>query len=219
MFGIKFSDINFLANHRQSNNGSNAGGKRGNEHVIKETREVPHFHRIDAQGAVDLTVAVGEATGIAVIAESNILPLIDTTVRNGTLIISNKGPYQSSFRVSVDVKTPDLAVLSASGAVDVQASVPEGKSLEVDLSGAASIVVSGHVTQLELDVSGAAKVDAQKLISTNLRAKVSGAAKISACAREKSHISVSGAAFVEVFGSPGERKDTVSGVGKVVYRG
>lgn len=215
MYGIKFSSVNIFNSTGRVNDSNSV---RGNGEQATETRQIALFDRIEAGGAIELVISTGKETTLSISGESNILPLITTTVNQGELTIASKGSYQSNERIRVVVTTPHLKELSISGAANVEADIPDGNSLDLDFSGASNAILRGNIKELDLNVSGAGSIDASSLNSESVRADVSGAAAIKVRASNAARVSVSGFASVEVFGSPSARRERVSGTGSVRFR-
>jgi hypothetical protein len=216
MYGIKFSSINIFNSTGRLNDPNSVCG---NGEQTTETRQIAPFERIEAGGAIELVITTGKDTSLSISGESNILPLIATTVNQGELTIATKGSYQSNKSIRVMVTTASLKELSISGAGSVVAEIVDGDTLDLDFSGASNAILKGKIRELELDVSGAGSIDATALFSESVRADVSGAASIKVRASAAARVSVSGAASVEVFGSPAIRREKVSGAGSVRFRG
>jgi hypothetical protein len=215
MYGIKFSSVNIFSSTGRVNDSNSV---RGNGEQVTQTREIDPFDHIEAGGAIELVITTGKDTSLSISGESNILPLITTTVNQGELTIATKGSYQSNKSIRVVVCTATLKGLSISGAGSVVAEIGDGDTLDLCFSGASSAILKGKVNELVLDVSGAGIIDATALFSESVRADVSGAASIKVHASDAARVSVSGAASVEVFGNPAARREKVSGAGSVRFR-
>ena len=60
---------------------------QGSGKVVTETRQVSGFDRVALSGIGNLTITQGDKESLKIEAEDNILPRIETTVQNRTLII------------------------------------------------------------------------------------------------------------------------------------
>ena len=81
-----------------------------------EQRDLKSFSAIDTTGAYTVDVTCQKPAGVEVEADDNILPLIKTEVRDGTLFVSNDQEFHSSKIPSLRISVPDLSQLTNSGA-------------------------------------------------------------------------------------------------------
>lgn len=213
MFGINISSINFIGS-----SGRESNSVRGNSEQVTETRAVGPFDRIEAGGALEIFIAHSKETTLKISGDSNIISLITTTVSDGKLIISAVGSYQTSQGIKVFLTTPNLTGLEISGATNVVVEGLEGEALDLDFSGSANCTLKGGIRKLHLTASGASNIDTKGLQSEDVQVDVSGAASVKVRATTTAQLRVSGAANVEVFGSPATRKEKTSGAGTVRFR-
>ncbi len=91
-----------------------------------ETRQTGTFNRIVTNGAFNITFSQASETRVDVFAESNILPLIQTSVSDQTLLVQvkNDGCYNTPQPVEVTLAAPDLKSVSLTGSGEL---IDEGK--------------------------------------------------------------------------------------------
>src|SRR5579885_1637946 len=95
-------------------------GVKGSGKEATEHRTVTAFSKIDMRGAYDVQVNVGPATGVTITGDDNLLKLVETTVKDATLVLSTKkNVHPSKNGLKVSITTPDLSSFSLSGAGDV----------------------------------------------------------------------------------------------------
>lgn len=63
----------------------------GDGRVKEEIRSLAPFRRVEVGSVIEATVAIGRQASVTVIAEENLLPLITTVVRDGTLVAELEG--------------------------------------------------------------------------------------------------------------------------------
>jgi len=174
-------------------------GKKGNGIVVEENREVTQeFTAVDASEGLDVYVSQGADFAISVEADENIIDLIGTDIKNGTLrihAIENIGNATKKVFVSLPevtalesssgahlstqnmVRAERLTVDASSGSV-LTAEV-EANTVDVDASSGANIEVSGATEMLYVDGSSGANIRAKDLNSKECRAEGSSGANIS----------------------------------------
>src|SRR5436190_17544197 len=71
-------------------------GIAGSGNRKTEKRELKSFNSIDTSGAYEINITCQKPASFEIEADDNILPLIKTEVRDGTLFVSNTQEYHSS---------------------------------------------------------------------------------------------------------------------------
>src|SRR4051794_35860681 len=84
-----------------------------------ETRTVGEFHAIRLNGAADLNITIGQQPSLTVTADDNVLPIIETDVHDGTLVIGNRDSYNTNVGVKITIVTPSLNTFELNGSGDV----------------------------------------------------------------------------------------------------
>jgi hypothetical protein len=166
----------------------------GQNEVIRETRNLPSFDQIEAGGAFEVTITIGEPQKVEVEAKQKAISQIKTEVRENKLKISSDGMKNNApLRVYITVPAvsrieahgaadirgentikAEMLSVDASGAADVHLDL-DVNTLRSDISGAANLDLSGKAQQHSTVVSGAATLNAKKLVTVTTDADVSGA--------------------------------------------
>ncbi|MCP4539300.1 MAG: DUF2807 domain-containing protein [Chloroflexi bacterium] len=173
---------------------------RGSGDIVTEDVPVSDFDRVALDGIGDVIITQQETESLSIETDDNILPYIETKVRNGTLIISltsearNKNLDPTMIEISVGMQ--EVAGLSIGGAGDIFAS-----SLDVD--------------RLQLDVNGAGKINVGELDATELSVGFNGAGsvEVDALNAEESSVSINGAGDVSLTGQVERQEIAVNGAG------
>ena len=208
----------------------------GSGKTATEERAVGAVTEVSLSGIGNLTIRQGEIPGLAVTADDNILPLIETEASGKKLIIRTRTGYslRPSAPISYTLTVPRLEKLSVSGAGNATADHLSGDNLTVKLSGAGNAVVrevacqsltltlsgagnatlSGTAQKVTARISGAGDIDAAGLKTACADVQVSGAGNASVWATEELKVRVSGAGDVRYKGSP-RIDQKVSGAGSV----
>jgi hypothetical protein len=166
----------------------------GQNEIIRETRDLSSFDQIDAGGAFEVTITIGEPQKVEVEAKQKVIGNIITEVNGSTLVISSK-KIQGNTPLNIFITVPsllrleahgasdfkaeniikaDMFTIEASGAASVKLSLDVG-TLRTEVSGAADVELNGKAQQHSANVSGAATLDARNLESVSMDADVSGA--------------------------------------------
>jgi len=216
---------------------NNFTGVPGNGNVIKETRVVSSFNALDISGAFKVYIKQGNLEEVVVEADENLQPCIRTEVRGNTLVIDIKKPISHPTTMNVYITLKDLAKAELSGAVDIftdgKLNLNEftlhtsgasnckmelgGKKLDLDCSGASKLTLSGSITDVSADISGAGDIFAFDLLTENFTLDLRGAGKAQINVSKKISAEISGAGNVRYKGSPAIINQSVSGAGSIKH--
>jgi carbon monoxide dehydrogenase subunit G len=215
-----------------------------------EARQPGAFDRVRSEGAADVIVTVGAAaagtddveaappagtmTTVTVSADDNIVPLIETEVRGGELVISSRTPYRPKSPVKVTVTTPLLEELRLNGSGqalitgargarletaihgsgDVRIEKLDVDRLDVQIAGSGSVTGDGSADHVHVSVNGSGNVELADVTAQTADVTISGSgdATLNVAATLNAHVAGSG--DVRYRGTP-KVESTVAGSGKV----
>ena len=209
--------------------------------VVKgETRSIEVFHALDAQNALQVAVAVtqGAKPSLKIRGDDNLVPLVESVVRDGTLIlrIKENTNIRPKHPLLVEVVTDQLDRVEASGATDVR--VTGGSKVEqftaaasgaarlsvtgiqtpkavVTAEGASQLTLTGTAESLKVDASGASQVKAEDLKADDADVSISGASGADLHASKSVAGDVAGASHLNLHGKPARKTVSVSGASSV----
>jgi predicted small secreted protein len=209
---------------------------RGSGNVETEARTVSDFSGIDLSGSGEVIVTQAEAESLTIEAEDNLIPLIETEVRNGILVIGFKENTAvlptKPIRFLVSMPTIDNLAVSGSGEIvaesvtsdnlelDVNGSGDIGidqltaESLTADISGSGDLTLAGAVAEQRIDISGSGKYAADALESDTADVAIGGSGKATIWANKILDAEIGGSGEVNYYGSPTVNSD-ISGSGDV----
>lgn len=212
---------------------------QGSGKIVSEERDVHDFSALDFSGFGEMTILQGDAEGLTIETDDNLLPLIESSVRDGVLRIrvgereAQAIPHPTdSIRFTLRVK--ELESLNQSGAADIHAerlSAPnfmlthsgagkvaiddlQAATLEATLSGAGTLEVGGKVAGQTLTLSGVGSYAAGELESQTATATLSGAGSATLWVTEQLDATISGVGSIRYYGNP-QVTQTKSGLGRV----
>jgi hypothetical protein len=181
---------------------------------VLQKREVPSFSSISTQGAFDIEVICQKPVGLEIEGDDNILPLITTEVSNNVLYIRNTQGYSVREPVSLRVSVPNVDALTVSGAGKINISGVKNEKFELDSSGDPTIRVSGDTKVVDIDTTGAAKIDTHKLRASQAVVDSKGVSRIDLAVSDTLSVTISGPSHVTYEGDPVVNK-TIHGPGSV----
>ncbi len=199
--------------------------QKGSGKILKEQREAASFEGIEVNNAIRVFLTQGDKESVEVESDDNIVPYIQTKVRDKILHITLQGNNQirnfsPQLPMNVYVSMKDLREIKAYSASSVKAeSTFTTEKLELDISSAATLKLEVKTQTLDVEISSAASVTLTG--STNkMKADLSGASHFNASDLEtlKADIDMSGASSAKIKVTE-ELQYDVSGASRLIYSG
>ena len=198
----------------------------GSGPMSSQPRTVSSFTAINVESAFEVYLTQGDTDQLTIEAHNDVLPYIKSDVNGGVLhIYVDRSVWNSMRHPNNDLKAyitlRSLSGLEASGACDVRGSGTfPAENLDINLSGASKIDLTVDVTgNINCDASGASDITLKGTANTFKTMTLSGASTVSAfgLATQSITMDLSGASDVEV--STNEMSITASGASKIKYTG
>lgn len=207
----------------------------GDGHLVSQSREIGQFNEVSVSGSGELSVAQGSEDALTIEADENLLPLIQSEVRNGSLRIGPKDVnLRPSKSIRYELKLKNLNALEVSGSVNgetgalktenlalrisgsgrIRVARLDAKQLSVDISGSGTTAVAGEVKRQEVRISGSGNHQAPELKCSEAAAEISGSGNATLLVNDVLMAEISGSGEVEYHGSPQVTRH-VSGSGRV----
>ena len=190
-------------------------GVRGNGNLTDENRDISEFDKIEVGGAFTVNIKVGESPSLKISAEDNLIDYIRTRVHGDKLVIDTRKSISPRKEIKIDITTPSLKDVDASGASNIHVWNIDSDEFNVNVSGAGSLDLSGNAEDVYIDMSGAGSLDAKNLKTKSVEIDISGAANADVYASERLKATVSGVGNIDFYGDPKDVKSSVSGVGSI----
>jgi Putative auto-transporter adhesin, head GIN domain len=188
----------------------------GSGHMITSPRTVGAFSGIELQGAADLRVVVGGRTAVRVRGDDNIVKIVDTAVRNGTLVISEHNrSFTTQVPLTVTVATPTLDTATLAGAGTMQIDRIRSAQFTATFGGVGQLDLSGSTRTLVLTLSGAGSADAAKLEAQSVTVVVAGTGTARVRATRTLDATVSGTGTIVYGGGAPIVRTHISGTGSI----
>lgn len=216
-----------------------AGAVPGSGQVKTESRTPADFTVLEIRYPAEITIRQGTTPSLEIQAEDNLLPQINTDVRDGRLVIRNQEVDWSArvepskpVRITLTVKDLNELIFSGagtlsleglksdhlkvvlSGAGDVKLAKLDLKSLEGVLSGAGKIEADGRADDVHLVISGLGNFESADLQSLSASIRISGSGNATLRVQDQLNAGVSGAGSINYYGSP-KITQQISGAGSL----
>jgi hypothetical protein len=206
----------------------------GSGHMQTQSPAFTGASAVELSGFGELHIVQGATDALNITTDDNLLPLLETSVRDKVLVLGQRGNlkpshsivYQLSLKEIKSIQlsgagTGDLSGLKGdelsiveSGAGTLQLRQIQVGNLAVTLSGTGQITVSGVAAKQVLTSSGVGNFDGKALAGESVTVSISGAGNAVVNASKTLDAQVSGVGSVTYFGKP-QVTQKVSGVGTV----
>ncbi|OHD69698.1 MAG: hypothetical protein A2177_00525 [Spirochaetes bacterium RBG_13_68_11] len=194
---------------------------RGNGTVRLESRAVASFNGITNQGSGLVRFSQGPTRQVTVEADTNILPYLETEVRNGVLVLRTRpGISINPTRLVFRITAPDLHIVGIQGSGDFRMETPlDADRLEIEIEGSGSvggeidvdavaagidgsggISLRGVARLAEYDINGSGDIEAGDLSSVDARVIIRGSGDVTLEATGTLDVEISGSGDVRYRG-------------------
>lgn len=206
--------------------------------IIKEERTVTGFSAIEMGAIGILNITQGEGHSLLIEGSDNIVPLIQTSVRNGKLFIEMEknivlrdldSVHQLTFTISVEDLT-ELTVsgmgkanmeslnttqldLVVSGAGDTAINHISADRLNITVSGMGNVELAGSAGHAKIEIPGGGEVKAGDLECQSAEVNISGLGNVTVWVIDQLSGTISGGGSVSYYGNPRTNTNT-TGLGK-----
>lgn len=212
----------------------------GNGEFQMETRQPGDFNRMVSSGAFNINYSQAGSPRVDVFAESNILPLILTTVTDQTLFINVKddGCYSASQPVEVTLTSGDLKAVTLTGSETFTANNLKLGSLDMETDGSATVTGSLDLNELTVSlngsgdynlvgsanygkysVPGSGNIYASAFLQDSCEVILSGSGDVHVYVTKYLNVNISGSGSVYYKGNPGEIISNITGSGELINEG
>jgi len=184
-----------------------------------ETRQVSGFTGINASGVFNITVTSGDAESLVIEAEDNVMPYVRSEVRNGILYLyldkKNNLKNIKLLRASVVMKNLENVTLSGTCKLAAKDLFSPDK-FKSECSGATELTVNLNTNQLNVQMSGACKMEITANVTDKTDLDLSGTSQMTGTLKTNAlMIRNSGVGSVTLTGSATNADINISGTSKV----
>jgi len=207
----------------------------GNGRVVSERREIEEFDILDVSSGLEVFITFGEKPSLEIVADANLLDVINTRVENNRLRIRTDVNIRRAESKKINITVPSVSNIEVSGAASVIGSnslktdeleieissagkiflTTETSHLEIDINSAANAEIKGSTDNLQIEVSSAGKLNAGELVSKNCKVNVTSAgyAEVNVLNMLEAEANSAGSIFYS--GNPEEKRFETSSAGTV----
>ena len=196
--------------------GWGANTVKGSGIVKTESRNVSGFSSIAVSIPANVTIAQGDAEGVVLEADDNILPLIETMIEDRALLIrfreKNQSVKTSTLKLTINAKSVEGISVAGSGAV--HAAILRSPTLKARISGSGDMNIGNlEADSLIVSVAGSGNFTASGK-ARNVEVRIAGSGDATVWAKETLNVSVAGSGDVKYYGDANVSQ-SVAGSGSV----
>ena len=185
--------------------------------LASQERALEEFSAIEIASFGDVYVTVGETQSVVVETDDNILPLVETHVNGGKLVIRTKSNTSISpklpVRVTVTVKSLEAASIRGSGNITVKD--VDADTFRIDLPGSGNIHVSGTTDRATISLKGSGNIQSGDLQAQSVRVELDGSGEVTVYAEARLDATIRGSGNIHYRGNPDDVNQSVPGSGNV----
>lgn len=209
---------------------------KGNGVIKKQERNVGSFKGIELAIPADVEVRQGTTESVSIEADENLLALVESSVRNGTLHLK---PVRRNLKlegrtVKIIVNAKEVNQLAVAGAGTIAATVLKSPKLDLEIGGSGTIDIKqvqsdvidtsiggsgtiklgGGVRKLSVSIGGSGEVEAQLLKAEEVNISIGGSGDAKLWATSSLSASIAGSGDVQYYGDP-KLSSSVAGGGTI----
>jgi hypothetical protein len=193
-------------------------GVNGSGVAASQIRTLPSFSAVDLAGVSNITVHVGAMQTVVVRADDNLINSVKTDVRDGVLVVSERGDFSNKLPLRVDVIVPSLdsARLMGSGTINVTG--VDARRFTAQLPGSGTLTISGQTRQLDAAIAGSGTMQLGGLVARSVTASVPGSGRLEVHATRTLDASIPGSGQIIYSGHPKNIEQIINGSGAIRRR-
>jgi len=181
---------------------SNTSNVKGSGNVKTEKRSIASFDSIDANYVGSIQVRSQGQDSLEISGDDNIIPLITTEVKNGTLYIRPTKGYNPQQKLQIIISTPDLKKFVFDGVGKANLSNVNNDRLEIVVNGVGDFSASGETKEADITLSGVGSLDAKNLHTVNAKVNSTGIGNVDIYVTGQLDAKTSGVGEINYYGSP-----------------
>jgi hypothetical protein len=161
---------------------------RGSGVSKTEIRELAGFNHVTLHGAHGegtAHISIGTPQLVEIATDDNLLPLIETQIEDGRLVIRPKQAIRPKARLVVKIRAARLHGVALAGGATAEVADVTGKGFDVAITGGGTMTVAGRTELLSVKVEGNGEVKATGLQASNARVSIVGGGEVAVQATEE----------------------------------
>ena len=208
----------------------------GNGNVIQQYRNHDSFSQVISEGSFDVFIDYDSVFEIIIEGEENLLPYIETEVRNSKLYIEQRENrcFNTNHSIIIRITLPELTGVNLAGSGNIICDRVETEYLKIDLIGSGEIranvladyieanligsgdiEIDGQAYQTDLSIPGSGNIKALGLSQQECEAEIAGSGNIYVTVSDYLDVRILGSGNLYYQGDP-ELSIQIIGSGNVI---
>ncbi len=188
----------------------------GNGNLKKELRNISEFNQIVVSGAFKVFINCQTKKKLEIEGDSNILPLIKTSVSKNILNITTINKYKENIPLNIFIDINNIKNVEFKGLSKVIINNLKNTKLNIISKGNNDLTVFGQTKEVFLNIMGAGYIDTKNLISEKAKVNLSGSSIVDVFSNKDLSAKISGFGKINYYGTPKNVKKEVLGAGLIV---
>lgn len=213
----------------------------GNGQIVKQQRTIGNFTKLAVRIGLRVRIMTGDAGKAELEGESNVLEHVVTDVKNGqlTVMLSDKQSFKQTKTVTVTIHVAKLNQILVSTGCSLESDLPiqnesltttvetgsrlkatfDVKKLSLTVRDGSQASVQGTAPDADIRLSGAGKLDADKLNIARANVQLNGASNATIHVTETLSASADGVSVLTYSGNPTVKSQEATGMSKIRKQG
>ena len=192
---------------------------QGSGRIVRQGRPIGAFNAIELTGATDVEVRLGSAPSLTLEADDNLLPLLTSEVRRGTLVLGSRGSFRTNHSLRAYVTVPDLRDVHSMGSGDVTLLGVANSALNLTIQGSGDMRAMGRTGHLQAVLQGSGDFNLRDLYVRDASVGVMGSGDATVRVSGSLDASAQGSGDIRYIGHPSALSVHTGGTGDVASIG
>jgi hypothetical protein len=190
---------------------------RGSGRTLTETRSVTPFNSVRHEGSASVNIIYGTQQTVEITGYENLLPIYETNVQNGTLVLKFRNDHYNvrNSNITVNITIPALSNIALNGSGEYRIKNFTGINISAEINGSGEVYAENCVyDKTAFRINGSGHMKADQIRSKESDVEINGSGKIDITCSEKLKATIRGSGQVSYRGTPTVTID-ISGIGSV----
>lgn len=190
---------------------------KGTGDAKQEVRNLSEFTGLNVSGNYEILGSPGTPDKFVISTNENILPYIETYVKDDTVFVEGKKKADLFPTVTQNIwfTVPKFNNLTLSGASIFQYQNLDTGKLTINLSGSHQLLLTGKGEAIDLTISGSSDVDARSFVTNDATVVINGSSTVYLNPTKKLKVTINGDGKVIYFSEAPKVDQTINGSGQV----
>jgi len=190
---------------------------KGTGDAKQEIRNLAKFTGMNVNGNYQILGSPGSPDKFVISTNANLLPYVETTVKDGIVIVQNakKKDLVPTVTQNIWFTVPKFNSLILNGSSIFQFQDLKTDKLDINLSGSHQLLLTGTADEIHLNISGSSDVDARSFVTDDADVVINGSSTVYLNPTKHLKVTINGEGKVVYFSQGPQVEQTINGSGQV----